>query len=72
MYYLVFVNDVSNSQTMGLQRIQKYFQTTFTNALSHERMTPLNSMINCSELMLNKCEILKANTTDSVPIQSKI
>lgn len=29
-----------------------------TNALSHERMTPLNSLINCSELLIHKCEKL--------------
>ena len=52
--FLVYVTDISKIQTKGLQRIQKLFQTILTNALSHERMTPLNSMINCSELLIEK------------------
>lgn len=48
---MVEINDLSDVQTRGLSRLQKLFQRLLTNALSHERMTPLNSIINVTENM---------------------
>jgi hypothetical protein len=59
-YYLVNVNDISDYQTAGLMKIQHFFQTTLTNGLSHERLTPLNGIILNTELVLSRFE--KENT----------
>lgn len=61
-YFLVYVTDASQVQTFGLSRIQKLFQTILINALSHERMTPLNSMVNLTEIMIQKCDQFSVST----------
>ncbi len=55
-YFFVYLYDISNVQSAGLMKIQNKFQSLLTNGLSHERLGPLNSMINMSELLLRKCE----------------
>lgn len=49
---MVQISDISDAQTTGLARLQLIFQQKLTNALSHERMTPLNSIVNISERVL--------------------
>jgi hypothetical protein len=49
---LVFVSDLTEVQSLGLVSMQKSFQQTFTNALTHERMTPLNSIKSCSDFII--------------------
>jgi len=51
IYFIIYICDISDVHSIGLSKIQKSFQTTFTNALSHERLTPLNSILNMSELI---------------------
>ncbi len=51
-YFMVQISDISDAQTAGLARLQLIFQQKLTNALSHERMTPLNSIVNISERVL--------------------
>jgi len=52
---MVEINDLSKVLTKGLTRLQSLFQKMLTNALSHERMTPLNSIVNLSDLVRKKC-----------------
>ena len=51
-YIMIQISDLSDAQTKGLARLQKFLQQKFTNALSHERMTPLNSIVNGSARIL--------------------
>lgn len=53
-HILTFVDDLTEVQALGLNTMQKSFQQTFTNALTHERMTPLNSILNCSHSIIKK------------------
>ena len=52
-YLIVSLHDISESQHKGTRRLQKLFQSMLTNALSHERMTPLNLILHHS-LTLSK------------------
>lgn len=61
-YYLFFINDISDVLTAGLMKMQKKFQITLTNGLSHERLTPLNGILLNTELVLNKCEVYLARS----------
>jgi signal transduction histidine kinase len=54
-YYFIYINDISDYLTAGLFKIQHIFQTTLTNGLSHERLTPLNGIILNTDLVLQKC-----------------
>jgi signal transduction histidine kinase len=47
----VSVRDLSRMHQIGLQKTQKMYQSILTNALSHERMTPLNAIINGCEFI---------------------
>jgi len=38
----------------------------FTNALSHERMTPLNSILNLSTLVKKKCSEFLNEVSDAI------
>ena len=53
---MVEIQDLSKVLTKGLTRLQTLFQKMLTNALSHERMTPLNSIVNLSDLVRKKCQ----------------
>ena len=53
-YFLINVNDISDFQTAGIMKMQHLFQTTLTNGLSHERLTPLNGIILNTQLVLQK------------------
>ena len=55
-YYFLYVNDLSDYLTAGLMKIQHLFQTTLTNGLSHERLTPLNGIILNTDLVLQRCK----------------
>lgn len=52
---MVEIADLSDVQTRGLSRLQKLFQRMLTNALSHERMTPLNSIVNVTDNLRRYC-----------------
>jgi hypothetical protein len=52
---MVEIADLSDVQTRGLSRLQKLFQRMLTNALSHERMTPLNSIVNVTDNLKRYC-----------------
>ena len=56
-YYLFYFSDVSDVLSVGLMKMQRKFQITLTNGLSHERLTPLNGILLNTELVLNKCEV---------------
>ena len=49
---LVELEDISDIITQSRGNLQKSFQAMLTNALSHERLTPLNSIINITEEMI--------------------
>jgi hypothetical protein len=51
----VSVRDLSRMHQIGLQKTQKFYQSILTNALSHERMTPLNAIINGCESIKRRC-----------------
>jgi hypothetical protein len=55
-FIMVEISDLSDVQTRGLSRLQKLFQRMLTNALSHERMTPLNSIVNVTENVRKYCQ----------------
>ena len=38
------------------QRLQSYYQDALIATVSHEQMNPLNSIINMSESLYNKCK----------------
>lgn len=52
---ILFITDHSQTCTRSLINLQNRFQNMLTNALSHERMTPINSVINLSEILVKKC-----------------
>ena len=52
------IMDLSDLQTKGVARLQSLFQKMLTNALSHERMTPLNTIVNLTDLVKKRCHDL--------------
>jgi signal transduction histidine kinase len=54
---MFYVNDISDFQTAGLLKMQHLFQTTLTNGLSHERLTPLNGILLNTELVIKRCKM---------------
>ena len=48
-FIMVSMADMSKLQNMSFKIIQTNYQKILTNALSHERMTPLNAIINGCE-----------------------
>jgi hypothetical protein len=55
-YYLVYVTDATDFSEAFSTKMQKKFQVKFTNGLSHERLGPLNSSINLTDIVLRKCD----------------
>lgn len=55
-HFGVCITDLTRLQNIGLRRIQKSYQSTLINALSHERKTPLNAIINGCEQIQKKCK----------------
>ena len=55
-YYFIFVNDISDYLSAAMLKIQRHFQTTLTNGLSHERLTPLNGILLNTDLVLKRCQ----------------
>ena len=53
---LLEVFDLTEAYKLSRDRLQKEFQCLLTNALSHERLTPLNTIVNISEIKLRKLE----------------
>lgn len=43
------VTNITEMIKESLIKITQEFQKTLTNAISHERLTPLNAIINCCE-----------------------
>ncbi len=64
-YFLFYVSDISDVLTAGLMKMQKKFQITLTNGLSHERLTPLNGILLNTELVLNRCQAEQAKNNVS-------
>lgn len=52
--------------------MERVYQRMLTNALSHERLTPLNSIINMTELVLKKCNAILDSSDQSLEISSTI
>ena len=50
---MITITEISEYYCLGKLDIQKKFQRLLINALSHERITPLNSIINVSDLLLS-------------------
>jgi hypothetical protein len=48
------ISDQSEIYKLGRQKLQLSFQTLLTNALSHERLTPLNAIINLSDILIKE------------------
>ena len=48
-FIVVSIADLSKLQNLSFKIIQTNYQKILTNALSHERMTPLNAIINGCE-----------------------
>ena len=53
---LVEITDFTDVQTKGISRLQSLFQKMLTNALSHERLTPLNTIVNLSSSIRKRCK----------------
>jgi hypothetical protein len=53
---LLEVFDLTEVYDLSRGQLQKEFQCLLTNALSHERLTPLNTIINISELKMKQLE----------------
>ena len=49
---LIIIKDVTKLVTGVYDLVKSSFQSTFTNALSHERLTPLNCILNTSQILL--------------------
>ena len=58
-FLLIEVFDLSEAYKMSRKKLQKEFQCLLTNALSHERLTPLNSIINLNEISEFKLNMLE-------------
>ena len=43
------LGDISDLMAIGFSKMLNFYQTPLTNAISHERLTPLNTIINCCE-----------------------
>lgn len=53
-YIGISVINITNEQKESLDSISLKFHNTLTNAISHERLTPLNAIINGCETILKK------------------
>ena len=51
---------------MSRKKLQKEFQCLLTNALSHERLTPLNSIINLNEISEFKLNMLENSLKEQI------
>lgn len=51
---LVNFEDQTEMLQKAVNKLQKHSQKVIINALSHERITPLNSIINMSEIILKE------------------
>jgi hypothetical protein len=61
-HFFVYLTDVTDVLEAGNIKIQNKFQMLLTNGLSHERLGPLNSSVNITEIIARKCEeILESN-----------
>jgi len=49
---LVEVTDLTAVYRASTSHLKREFQSMLTNALSHERLTPLNNIINSCQLMI--------------------
>ena len=58
-FLLIEVFDLSEAYKISRKKLQKEFQCLLTNALSHERLTPLNSIINLNEISEFKLNMLE-------------
>ena len=58
-FILIEVFDLSEAFEKSRKQLQKEFQCLLTNALSHERLTPLNSIINLNEISEFKLNMLE-------------
>lgn len=69
-YQIVVLKDVSNAFNSQVKSIQNEFQQLLTATLSHEQLTPLNSIVNLVEvLMKKKCDQFDKTTLDEDDIQ---
>jgi signal transduction histidine kinase len=53
-YLGVSVTNITAEHKQSLDNIKLMFQNTLTNAISHERLTPLNAIINGCETIEKK------------------
>lgn len=53
-YVTMRLNELTNVLELSLSRLQRHCQTTLANALSHERVTPLNKILGFSRSMLRE------------------
>jgi len=58
-FLLIEVFGLSEAYKISRKKLQKEFQCLLTNALSHERLTPLNSIINLNEISEFKLNMLE-------------
>lgn len=57
-HFFVYLTDVTDVLEAGLLKLQDKFQILLTNGLSHERLGPLNSSVNITEIISRKCDAI--------------
>ena len=67
-FLAVTVTEISRFYDLSYGDIQKKFQGMLTNALSHECLTPLNSIINLSAMILNRSEGINEYVCEKVKV----
>lgn len=60
---IVSVKELTDACQVALKRLQINYQRLLTNAISHERLTPLNSIIGLSEVLIKHCSRGKDSKT---------
>lgn len=54
MCLLVIIKELTDACAVALLKLRTQYQKLLTNALSHERITPINSIISVAELLMKQ------------------
>ena len=52
---VVTIKEITDACQLALKKLQINYQKLLTNAISHERLTPINSIIGLSEILIREC-----------------
>jgi signal transduction histidine kinase len=52
---VVTIKELTDACQLALKKLQINYQKLLTNAVSHERLTPINSIIGLTEVLIRQC-----------------